>query len=139
MKRSRYDALIEMLLAKIEQQAQPKSALAYLRARRYIEEHYLDLRTVQEVARACNVNRMYLSRLFRRFAGSGVYQFMTCLKMNRAAELLCDEGMTVKEAAERLAFSDPFHFSRVFKRVHGIAPERYVRQHRRGSGATRVG
>ena len=96
-----YDALVEVLLAKIEQQAQPKSVLAYLRARRYIEEHYLTLRTVEEVAKACKLNRMYLSRLFRRFARTGVYQFMTWLKMKRAAVLLCGEGMTVKEVAEK--------------------------------------
>jgi len=137
MNRKGYDALVELLLAKIEQQAQPKSALAYLRARRYIEEHYLTLRTVQEVAVACNVNRMYLSRLFRRFACTGAYQFITCLKMEKAAELLCDESLTVKQVAEKLALADPFHFSRVFKRVHGIAPELYVRRHPRGGHVAR--
>ena len=74
-----YDALVELLLARIEQQARPKSALAYLRVRKYIEEHYLELRTVEEVASACSLNRMYLSRLFRRYAGTGAYQFMTLL------------------------------------------------------------
>src|SRR3954470_9367052 len=102
MNQKGHDELVELLLAKIEQQAQPKSAVAYLRARRYIEEHYLTLHTVQEVAVACNLNRMYLSRLFRRFAGTGAYQFITCLKMQRAAELLCDGGLTVTQVAERL-------------------------------------
>jgi AraC-like DNA-binding protein len=125
-----YDALVDLLLARIEQQARPKSAVAYLRARRYIEEHYLELRTVEQVASACNLNRMYLSRLFRRYAGTGAYQFMTWLKMRRAAELLSERGVTVKEVAEKLAFADPFHFSRVFKRIHGIAPEGFVRRHR---------
>jgi AraC-like DNA-binding protein len=125
-----YDALVDLLLARIEQQAQPKSAVTYLRARKYIEEHYLSLRTVQQVAAACNVNRMYLARLFRRFAGTGAYQFITWLKMRRAAELLCQEGTTVRQVAERLAFADPFHFSRVFKRVHGLSPDRFVRRYR---------
>jgi AraC-like DNA-binding protein len=124
------DALVELLLSRLEEQAQPKSALAYLRVRRYIEEHYLKLHTVREVASACKINRMYLSRLFRRYAGTGAYQFITWLKMRRAAELLCEDGVTVKQVAERLAFADPFHFSRVFKRVHGIAPDRFARRYR---------
>ena len=28
----------------------------------------------------------------------------------------------VKEAAERVGFADPYHFSRAFKAVHGVAP-----------------
>jgi AraC-like DNA-binding protein len=138
-----HHALVELLLSRIEQQAQPKSALAYLRARKYIEEHYLQLHTVGEVASACKLNRMYLSRLFRRYAGTGAYQFMTWLKMRRAAELLCEEGVTVKQVAERLAFADPFHFSRVFKRIHGIAPDRFARRYRASvvtlAGAPRSG
>ena len=48
--------------------------------------------------------------------------------MNRAAQLLIDDRMMVKEAAAALDFADAFHFSRTFKRIYGISPDRFVRQ-----------
>jgi AraC-like DNA-binding protein len=48
--------------------------------------------------------------------------------MNRAAALLLDQRMMVKEVADALGFADAFHFSRTFKRVYGISPERFIRQ-----------
>jgi AraC-like DNA-binding protein len=32
----------------------------------------------------------------------------------------------VKEAAQRVGFSDPYHFSRCFRSVHGIPPSRLL-------------
>jgi AraC-like DNA-binding protein len=42
--------------------------------------------------------------------------------MNLAAEYLVEHGGLVKEAAQRVGFADPYHFSRAFKAVHGVAP-----------------
>lgn len=128
--------ILPLLLLKIAQRkvpfgpAEPRSLAAYERVRRYMEQHFLRIRTIEEVASACHVTPMYLSRLFRRFAQTGAYQFLLRLKMNHAAELLLDRGMLVKQAAAELEFADAFHFSRVFKRVYGVPPERFIRQSR---------
>jgi AraC-like DNA-binding protein len=69
----------------------------------------------------------YLSRLFQRFGHTTPYRFLMRLKMNRATELLVDDGMLVKEVAAKLEFADAFHFSRVFKRVYGLPPGRFIK------------
>ncbi len=120
--------LARLLLLKIQQRAVsggrdlPRAFSTYARLRRHVEEHHQRLRTVEEVARECQVTPMYVARLFRRFARTGAYQFLLRLKMNRAAECLLDEGLLVKETAARLGFPDAFQFSRAFKRVHGVPP-----------------
>jgi AraC-like DNA-binding protein len=127
-------ALLPVLVMKIDQQAAPYGALdfrafeTYERAKRSIEEHFLSLRSAEEAALACHVDASYLCRLFRRFGRTTPYRFITKLKMNRAAALLLDQRMMVKEAADALGFADAFHFSRTFKRVYGISPERFIRQ-----------
>ena len=82
------------------------------------------MRTVEELALECGVTQVHVSRLFQRFAQTGAYQFLLRLKMNDAAELL-DNGLLVKEVAERLGFADAFQFSRAFKRVQGVSPTRF--------------
>lgn len=128
------NSLLPVLIQKIHQLARPagtadpRALASYQRARRYIEGHFLQLRTASEIAAACHMSPMHLSRLFKRFGQSGAYQFLMKLKMNHAAMLLIDGGLMVKEAASTLGFSDAFHFSRVFKRVYGVAPEKFIRQ-----------
>jgi AraC-like DNA-binding protein len=127
-------ALLPVLVMKIDQHAAPYGALdfrafeTYERAKRAIEEHFLSLRSAEEAARACHVDASYLCRLFRRFGRTTPYRFITKLKMNQAAALLLDQRMMVKEVADALGFADAFHFSRTFKRVYGISPERFIRQ-----------
>lgn len=128
------NTLARLLLLKIQQHAVaggrgvPRSFQTYERLRRYIEEHHLRVRTVDDIARECRITPMYISRLFRRFGGTGAYQFLLRLKMNHAAELL-DDGLLVKEVAACLGFADAFQFSRAFKRAHGVSPTQLHRSH----------
>jgi AraC-like DNA-binding protein len=131
-------ALIPLLILKITEKAIPYDAAetralpAYQRAKRYIEQHYLRLKTVEQVAAACHVNPAHLCRLFRRFDHVTPYQSLMRLKMNKAAELLLDSGMLIKEVASALDFADPYHFSRTFKKIYGLSPERFIQHGRRG-------
>jgi len=103
----------------------------YLRCRQHIERNFLEIPTVNDAAQACFVDQAYLARLFKRFADESPLQLLNRVKMNKAAELLGNRNMLVKEVAEAVGFSDPYHFSRVFKRVYGIPPETFSQNARR--------
>lgn len=135
--------LIPVLLTKITERAiaagsvEPRALATYERVKRWIEEHFLEVRTISEIAKACHVDAAYLCRLFQRFSHTSPYQFLTHLKMGRATELLLDRAMLVKEAAAELGCGDPFQFSRAFKRVYGLSPEQFIR-HGRGVGGDEI-
>ena len=128
---------VELLTLKIAETAIPSGSVTtrafatYERCREHIETGYRELRTVEEVAAACHVEQAYLCRLFRRFGHSSPYQYLLRLKMNRAADLLLNSDKLVKEVAEELRFADAYHFSRAFKKVHGLSPSQFVRGGRR--------
>jgi AraC-like DNA-binding protein len=73
------------------------------------------------------VSGAHLSRLFHRFDTELPKAFLMRLKMNHAAELILRGSLPVKAAAAQLGFEDPYHFSRCFKRVHGVAPSYFGR------------
>lgn len=103
----------------------------FLRCQRVIEDGFASFRTAEDAAAACHVAPVYLSRLFRRFAGIPAYQFLMRLKMNHAATLMDYRHLLVREAADALEI-DPFQFSRAFKRVHGMSPQAFIRSRRTG-------
>ena len=106
----------------------------YVRCRDQIEKHYLRLHSLDELARETFVDKAYLCRLFQRFDSQTPHQYLMRLKMNRAAELLEDSEMLVKQVSVAVGFDDAFHFSRVFKNVLGISPKAF--RHLRAQGVT---
>jgi AraC-like DNA-binding protein len=122
---------LHILVEKISDSAVPLNDLdfpafpAYQKVRGYIEERYLQLTSLEEVAQACHLDPAYICRLFQRFADETAYQLLTRLKMNHAADLLL-QTRGVKQVAEEMNFADQFHFSKVFKKVYGISPSRFI-------------
>ncbi len=127
---------VELLVLKIAESAIPFGSAAtrafatYERCRRHIEQHYGELRTVEQVAAACHVEQAYLCRLFRRFGHNSPYHYLMRLKMNHAADRLLGSDRLVKEVAEEMGFADAYHFSRAFKKVYGLSPSQFVQRGR---------
>ena len=97
----------------------------YARGRDFIERNFLQITTLDAIAKACGVDAPYLCRLFARFHDESPYQFLTRLRMERASRLLLESDASVKSVAAALGFKDAFHFSRVFKSVHHVPPSRF--------------
>lgn len=99
----------------------------YLRCRQYIEDHWQHLRALDEVAVRCAVSEAYLCRLFQRFDHRSPYQFLTRLKMHQAIQQLQERSARIGDISESLGYPDPFHFSRVFKKVYGVSPRQFMK------------
>jgi AraC-like DNA-binding protein len=125
--------LFELLLLKIEDSstlaphASEPAREAFLRCKALIDAEAERLGTLEEIARVAGVEASSVCRWFRRYQGSSPYQYLLRRKMNLAAEYLVEHGGLVKEVAQRIGFADPYHFSRAFKVVHGVAPQSLLR------------
>lgn len=103
----------------------PASRLTFDRCREYLTAHYLEISDFAQAARACGVSQVHLCRLFRRHAGETPHTFVTRMRMNHAAERIVRGDVAVKAASLEVGYPDPYHFSRVFKKVFGSAPSRF--------------
>ncbi|MGC4072716.1 MAG: AraC family transcriptional regulator [Nibricoccus sp.] len=100
----------------------------FLRCKALFDEQAERLMTLEEAAAKAQLDVSSVCRLFRRFQGISPYQYLLRRKMNLAAEFLVDGRGLVKEAAQRVGFADPYHFSRCFKSVHGVSPSELQRK-----------
>ncbi len=132
-------ALLQVLLLKIEQGGARRSSGidpaedTFLRCKALIDAQADRMASLDELAAQAGVEASSICRLFQRFQGTSPYQYLLRRKMNLAAEFLVESGGPVKEAALRVGFADPYHFSRCFKTVHGVAPSDLLRYRRSGA------
>ena len=126
-------ARLEVLLLKVEEHVahgprrDDPARERFLRCKALIDERAMRLTTLAEIAAAVGMEVSSVCRLFRRFHDRSPYRYLLQRKMTLAAEDLVENGGMIKEVAQRIGFSDPYHFSRCFKSVHGVAPRDLLR------------
>lgn len=81
--------------------------------------------TVEELAEFCNLSTDQLRRNFLRHTGMHPKHYLEEFKLRQAAELLVSSHLPVAVVAAKFGYTDPYHFSRRFKRLIGVSPQRY--------------
>ena len=89
-----------------------------------LKENIHEKLTVDEIASLSHLSVTYIKKLFSMYAGCGVIQYFTRLKMAKAIKYL-KEGYSVGEVADMLSFSSLNYFSAVFKKETGVPPGVY--------------
>lgn len=99
-----------------------------LQARQQISVHLTDpLLSVAWLARRLRCSADYLSHRFRTVSGSTLSRFIAGERCELARRLLADAALSVGEVSRACGFTDPAHFSRVFKAQVGLGPRAYRR------------
>ena len=80
---------------------------------------------LEEFANHAGLSVSYFSDLFREQTGHSPMAHFTQLKIRQACRLLDLTAKPVKVVAIETGYSDPYYFSRVFKKIMGISPDKY--------------
>ncbi len=98
----------------------------------YIREHISDSELlVTEIAEAVYLNKDYLNRVFKKFHGISVSQYMIQERMKLAGVLLMDENNTIHRVAEKSGYNNYPYFASSFKRYYGCTPSQYQKEHQK--------
>ncbi|SFE74821.1 Helix-turn-helix domain-containing protein [Paenibacillus algorifonticola] len=90
----------------------------------YIENNYSQKTTVEQIAQVVGLDRTYLSSLFKQQFDLSLQAFLLQFRMNRAVELLSSKQLSVSDISRSVGYTDPFLFSKMFKKVIGHSPRR---------------
>lgn len=93
-----------------------------LRIINYVETNYNANCDVSDIATALNLDRHYLSRLFKSKTGKTLKDFILEKRMSEAKALL-SEGCSVSYSAMMSGYRDQFLFSKMFKKLYGVSPK----------------
>ncbi|MDF9413876.1 AraC family transcriptional regulator [Brevibacillus laterosporus] len=90
----------------------------------YLEEHYKERISLDDLARISNMNKYSLLRSFTRFRGITPYRYLQTIRINEAKKLL-EQGVKPLDAALKSGFVDQSHFSHFFMEFIGLTPGQY--------------
>jgi two-component system, response regulator YesN len=93
----------------------------------YIKENYVDRISLEEIATKMNITPGYLSHLFTKEIGKSFSDYLKEYRVDKAKKLLLNGKMKIYEIAEKVGYSDPKYFCKIFKEVTGILPKEYMK------------
>lgn len=112
---------IEQLLSRKENEA-----IRPIRtAKQYIQQHFHEPITLEDVCAATGFSVSYFSTLFKKETGEGFSKYLTRIRIEQAKTLLQDTGLSVAEICERVGYNDLKHFTVTFKKATNLNPGQY--------------
>jgi len=92
----------------------------------YVQEHFSEPITVNDMAEQVNLSPSSFSHLFREVTGRSPYQFLKELRLDRARELLLDGRLSVTDVSRAVGYSSASHFIKEFRSRFGTTLRAYA-------------
>ncbi len=95
---------------------------------RYIEQHYFEKITLDELARTAGLSPKYFCRFFQEMTRRTPMDYLNYYRIERACFLLVSTDCSITEVAFDCGFRDLSYFTKTFKRYKGVTPKQYLKQ-----------
>ena len=95
------------------------------RAIDYMEQHYAEKLTLDEVAGYVGISKYYFSNLFNKICDAGFSSYLNEIRIREAKKMLKNPQMNVKQVAYLSGYNDQQYFSKTFKKYTGMTITEY--------------
>ncbi|MBE5875868.1 MAG: AraC family transcriptional regulator [Lachnospiraceae bacterium] len=100
-----------------------KKDLQELRA--YLDEHYQERITLDDLSEIFYINKFYLTRIFKEQFGVSINNYLLQVRITHAKQQLRFSDMPIEKVASEIGVEDVRYFTRMFKKVEGMTPGEY--------------
>ncbi|RKN84764.1 AraC family transcriptional regulator [Paenibacillus ginsengarvi] len=118
-------------IAKQTRRRTTDSRAAIDRTKAYIDSHYGESITIDQLARMAEISSKYYVDLFKRTYGLSAIDYLTEVRVTAAKRLMARSGALLRNIAQQVGYGDEFYFSRKFKQETGVSPTVYMKNRRR--------
>ena len=101
------------------------TAQHYQRVLKYVQQHFAETITIEDLAREAGLSTSHFARLFKHTIGTSPHQFVMSFRVEQARALMQATDNSQVEIALSCGFSDQAHFSRVFKQFTSQTPRQF--------------
>ncbi len=119
--------IAEILISQKEQiESQKNFNENFMKLLEYVDGHYDEKLNLNSLSERFFLNMSYCSELFKKVTHLNFSDYVTKIRMEKAAALLSDGRYMAREVAEMTGYSDAFYFSKVFKKYYGVTPAYFL-------------
>jgi len=93
----------------------------------FIQQHFNEAISLDQIASEVNLNPEYLSRIFKEETGHTYSSFLSNIRLKKAEHLLINTMEKVQNIAEKVGYSNVSYFSTIYKKKYGMNPYEYRR------------
>lgn len=97
----------------------------------YIQEHFAESITLNEIAAAGNVGRSKCCILFKKYLNQSPVDFLNAYRLKRSCSMLTETDTKVTEIASLCGFNHASYFSKQFQQTYGCTPHEYRKRERK--------
>ncbi len=115
----------EKVIGEIKQMRYASSKVLINRALNFIQYHYDEKISLDDVAEKLHLSKHYLCNAFKKATGENMSLYINKLRIEKAKRLLLDSDGRVKEIFEEVGYSNQQYFSKVFKKITGMTVMEY--------------
>ena len=99
-------------------------ASAIERGKQFINDNLSEKISVEAIARAAFMSPFHFLRVFKKFTGITLHQYVVNLRIERAKALLSRKG-SISDTFTRVGFLNQVHFTKVFRKMTGLTPGQF--------------
>ena len=117
--------LLQMLRRQRQKTGEAGEGDVLLAAQNFMEQHFHEELSVEDIAQACHVSASYLHRLFAQQMQLTPHAALIQRRITAAKAMLANEAFPIAEVAWRCGFNSPSYFSDCFRRQTGLSPREF--------------
>lgn len=120
-----------LLTCRDEAGPQESSTLLKLQEiRHYLDEHYTEKLSLDELANRFYISKYHMSREFKKAFGTTLINYLTSQRITKAKEMLRFTDFQIESIARECGIEDNSYFNKVFQKAEGITAREYRRKWR---------
>lgn len=96
----------------------------------YMKQNYVQNIVINELAERFGMSPNYFSSMFKKEMHQSAVNYLTKLRVDKAAEYLIETDESVADISKRVGYEDSQYFFRVFKKATGMTPLMYRKEHK---------
>jgi two-component system response regulator YesN len=120
-----FESLTVNMLKEIKDSRKFEKNLIIGKAQNYIDENYYKEINLEMMAEYLKINSTYFCKLFSQVTEETFVDYITRIRIDKAKKYLLDTSLKIYEISDKIGYSSPEYFCRVFKKSMGVSPRRY--------------
>lgn len=97
---------------------------------KYIENHYMDKITIEEMAAEVGLSQSHFMKYFKNTMGTSFIEYLNEYRLTMASRLLISSDASILVIAEEVGYENLSYFNRTFKKRFGQTPREHRKRHR---------